>query len=148
MSRCLWDSGRGKGRTLRMLNRAVIEMKRGLSVYVVVREAQIQPMMDRLAMLAPKAERRNDTEIFQGAGFIRIMTLPHESLRKFFQDGQFYGTSDGSVILIDHHVVETELGYALNQWLLWCGEEYDHEKALLGKDPFGFENDSPVDPWP
>lgn len=121
----LWDSHRGKGRTQRMLQTAVAKMFAGCSVFVVVRQSQMRPMMDRLAFLAPKAEAVNDHEVSQYGGFIRLVALPHAmQLQALLCEGRLYGTSDDAVILVDHHVIEQECGFVLQQWLLWCGPEF------------------------
>lgn len=120
----LWDRHRGEGRTRRMMQTAVAKMLAGCSVYVVVRDAQVGPIMDMLAFLAPAAESRNKREVFQGSGFIRLVMLG-STIRPqdLWREGRFHGAGDRAVVLVDHHVIEQELGFALNQWLLWCGPE-------------------------
>jgi len=124
----LWDRDRGKGRTRRMLRDAVNRMLAGGRVLVVVRDRRVPPIMDMLMHMAPKAERADAREISTGAGSIRLMAVPGSGAQHLWREGQLHGVVPGrDSVLIDHCVIEQELDYALDQWLLWCGPEWEEK---------------------
>jgi len=123
----LWDSGRDTGRTKRMLRAAVAAAQQDRAVFVVATSQQIPGMLQHTLTLAPRLRRINDRSVWcpEGGGYVRFMEVHEGMLHRLMKHGcaTFADGHTRTVIMIDHHVVEQEFGFGLDQWLRWSRKD-------------------------